>query len=417
VRLRSTAALLGLAFALVGRAEDETLDRLSEMLTFSNANGEVRARLSGTLELEGYVFPQPAPAYIASRSDALFNPRFISFLDVQWGTNIYAFVQYRADRGFDPGVRHMRGRLDEYAMRWRPFEKEGFNIQVGKFATVVGNWVTRHAAWDNAFVTAPLVYEHLTGVWDDSVARTAEALLGWSRVRPRAPRGVPATDKGQRLPVIWGPSYTTGVAVSGEVGRFLYAAEMKHASIASRPRIWEAEDLHFRHPTWSGRVGYRPNHMWNIGLSGSTGTYLRPSAVPTLPPGRGMGDYRQIVLAQDIGFAWHHLQIWAELFETRFEMPGVGNADLVAYYVEAKYKFTPQLFGAVRWNEQLFGRIADPAMGGETRWGLNVRRLDLAAGFRFTPHTQLKIQYSAQHEENGPREVAHLLSAQLMLRF
>ena len=45
-----------------------------ETLTFSNADGNIRARVSGTLELEGYVFPQPAPGYIASRGDALFNP-------------------------------------------------------------------------------------------------------------------------------------------------------------------------------------------------------------------------------------------------------------------------------------------------------------------------------------------------------
>ena len=95
---------------------------------------------------------------------------------------------------------------------------------------------------------------------------------------------------------------------------------------------------------------------------------------------------------------------------------GVGDADTFAYYVEAKYKLTPQLFGALRWNEQLFGRITDSA-GVETRWGLNVRRLDLGLGYRFTPHAQLKIQYSLQHEEQGPREIAHLWSTQLMWKF
>ena len=417
MRFGVPAALVLLVLAVSAYAEDEYLDRLAEQLTFSNAPGDIRARLSGTVELEGYIFPQPAPAYLASRSDALFNPRFTSFLDVQVGASVYAFVQYRVDRGFDPGARHLRGRLDEYAVRWKPLGEGALNLQLGKFATVVGNWVTRHGAWENPFVTAPLVYEELTGVWDDGAARTSETLLGWSHVRPRAVRGAPATDKFQRLPVIWGPSYTTGIAVSGEVGRLIYAVEMKNASIASRPRVWEVEDLHFRHPTWSGRLGYRPNQMWNLGVSGSTGTYLRASAIRTVPPGLGLGDYRQMVIAQDLGFAWHHLQIWAELFETRFEVPGVGDADVVAYYIEAKYKFTPQLFGAVRWNEQLYGRIPDAAFGGETRWGLNVRRLDLGVGYRFTPHTQLKTQYSLQLEENGPREVAHLWSAQLMLRF
>jgi hypothetical protein len=416
VNLKPAATIIGLALASLVHGSDEHFDRLQQLLTFSNEDGEIRARLSGTIELEGYVFPQPAPAYLASRSDALFNPRFTTFLDVQLGSNVYGFVQFRADRGFDPGARHVRGRLDEYALRLKPFGDGVLNIQVGKFATVVGNWVTRHGAWENPLVTAPLVYEHLTGMWDDSAARSSGTLLGWAHVRPPAVRGAPATDKRQRLPVIWGPSYTTGFVISGEAGKFTYAAEMKNASLASRPKIWAMEDFHWRHPTWSGRLGIRPNQMWNIGFSASTGSYLQLEAEPTLMPGYGLGDYRQIVFVQDVGFAWHHLQIWAELFEARFEIPGVGDADTIAYFLEAKYKLTPQLFGAVRWNEQLFGTIPDPGFG-ETRWGLNIRRLDLAAGYRFTPHTQLKTQYSFQLEEHGPRELAHLLSVQLMVRF
>jgi len=417
VRFRFVAVVAGMGLAVLARGEDEGFDRLAEMLTFSNEAGTVRGRLSGTVELEGYVFPQPAPAFIESSGDALFNPRLTSFLDVQMGSSVYAFVQFRADRGFDPGDRPLRGRLDEYAVRWRPLDEASLNIQVGKFATVVGNWVTRHGSWENPFVTAPLVYENLTGVWDDAIARSSQTLLAWAHVRPPAVPGVPATDKDQRLPVIWGPSYATGFAISGERGRLTYATEMKNSSIGSRPYVWQVEDFHWRHPTWNARLGFRPNQMWNLGFSGSTGTYLRAEVEPTLPPGLGMGDYRQIVLAQDVSFAWHHLQVWAEFFEARFTIPGVADADTFAYFIEAKYKFTPQLFGAIRWNEHLYGYIPDSKTGGETRWGLNLRRLDLAGGYRFTPHTQLKIQYSAQHEENGPRELSHILSVQLMLRF
>ena len=416
MKLRFAASLTGFVLVTLACAADEFFERLEESLTFSNAEGDIRARVSGTLELEGYVFPQPAPGYIASRGEALFNPRLTTFLDAQFGPNVYAFLQFRADRGFDPGARHLRGRLDEYAIRLSPSTEGLFNLQVGKFATVVGNWVTRHGSWENPFVTAPLPYENLTGIWDDAAARSSETLLGWSHVRPPARRGAPATDKAQRLPIIWGPSYTTGVAVSGQKGKITYAAEMKNAAIASRPKVWAIEDFHWRHPTWSGRLGFRPNQMWNLGLSGSTGSYLLPEAAWSVRAGHGLGDYRQIVIAQDIGFAWHHLQVWAELFETRFTIPGVGDADTIAYYIEAKYKLTPQLFGALRWNEQLFGRITDSA-GVETRWGLNVRRLDFGLGYRFTPHAQLKIQYSLQHEEQGPREIAHLWSTQLMWKF
>src|SRR5947207_776001 len=125
---------------------------------------------------------------------------------------------------------------------------------------------------------------------------------------------------------------------------------------------------------------------------------------------------REFVLGQDAGFAWHHLQLWAEFYETRFEVPRVGDADTFAYYFEAKYKFTPQLFGALRWNQQLFSNIPDGA-GGQVHWSQDLWRIDAAAGYRFTSHIQLKLQYSFQKETTGLRDDNHLIAAQLTVRF
>jgi hypothetical protein len=163
-------------------------------------------------------------------------------------------------------------------------------------------------------------------------------------------------------------------------------------------------------------VGYHPNLMWNFGVSASDGSYLRPEAQPTLPHGHGLGDYRELVLGQDASFAWHHLQVWAELYEARFEVPHLGDADTFAYYIEAKYKFTPQLFGALRWNQQLFDDISEGAYG-HGRWGDDLGRIDMAAGYRLTSHAQLKVQYSFQHETTGAHGDNHMLATQFTVRF
>jgi len=75
------------------------------------------------------------------------------------------------------------------------------------------------------------------------------------------------------------------------------------------------------------------------------------------------------------------------VFETRFEVPNVGNADLLSYYLEAKYKITPQLFVAARWNQQLYGTV--PYNGKSTRWGNDAWRVDAALGYRFSAYLQL----------------------------
>jgi hypothetical protein len=384
---------------------DDFFDRLDNALTIAAFEGNLRVRLSGTIDTEFYNFQQPAPGLIDSNIDNLFNPRLTLFLDAQLGSEIYFFAQSRLDRGFDPSDHGAQVRLDEYALRFTPWDDGRFSLQVGKFATVVGNWVPRHLSWENPLIDAPLVYNNVTPISD--------------KMAPASPLDfVHRFDhaKYEFNPVIWGPSYASGMSISGRLGQFDYAAEMKNTSLSSRPESWSATETGFDHPTFSARLGFRPNQIWNFGLSASDGPYFRPEAEQTLPPGRGIGDYREFVLGQDASFAWHHLQLWAEFYEARFEVPRVGDADTFAYYFEAKYKFAPQLFGALRWNQQLFGNISN-GEGGQLRWSQDLWRFDVAAGYRFTSHIQLKLQYSFQQETSGPRDDNHLIATQLTVRF
>ena len=118
---------------------DDFLDRLDNTLTISAFQNNVRARLSGTLDLEIYHFEQPAPGLIDSTIDTLFNPRLTLFLDAQIGSQMYFFAQSRLDRGFDPSNHGAQVRLDEYALRITPWDDGRLTVQIGKFATVVGN--------------------------------------------------------------------------------------------------------------------------------------------------------------------------------------------------------------------------------------------------------------------------------------
>src|SRR5881296_429214 len=385
---------------------EDLLDRIDTALSVTAFQETFRARLSGTIDLELYHLQQPPPGLINSNTDNLFNPRLTLFLDTQIGSQIYFFAQSRLDRGFDPSDHGAQVRLDEYALRVTPWEDGRLTVQIGKFATVVGNWVPRHLSWENPFINGPLVYENVTPISD--------------KIAPASPLyfiyGPYYYEKYAFNPVIWGPSYANGFSISGKLGQFDYAVEMKNASLSSRPESWNITENGFENPTFSSRVGFRPNEAWNFGLSASEGPYFRREAESTLPPGRDIDDYREFVFGQDASFAWRHLQVWVEFYEARFQVPRVGNADTFAYYIEAKYKFTPQFFGALRWNQQLFGDINN-GYGHNVRWSQDLGRIDIAAAYRFTPHTQLKLQYGFQHETTGPCDDNHLLAAQFTIRF
>jgi hypothetical protein len=405
MRLRRALLIFVLASSSATMAyAQEFLDRLDESLTFTGFDNRVRLRVSGTLDLEGYLFDGTPPGLIRTESDSLFNPRLTLFTDAQIGPPVYVFTQVRVDRGFDPSDGGARLGLDEYAVRITPWEDGRFSLQAGQFATVVGTWVARHLSWENPFINAPLIYENVTSLED---AHAPDKVL--------LDIGTP-DEKYEYQPVIWGPSYATGVSVAGKLGMFDYAAEMKNSSLSSRPEVWPITRTDFDHPTFNGHVGFRPNEMWTFGISASDGTYFRPEAMPTLPFGRDIGDYHERLLGQDISFAWHHWQVWAEFFEARFEIPGFTDGDTFAYYLEIKYKFTPQFFAAVRWNQQFFSDVTN--VNGDTApWGRDLWRADIAAGYRFTEHTQLKVQYSFQRDNYGLQDVTHMIAAQFTVRF
>jgi hypothetical protein len=385
-------------------------EKVHDTLSLNDSQDRFHFQLSGLADLECYLIDHPAPGLIFSNQDFLLNPRLTLFLDAQIGSKIYVFAQTRVDRGFDPSDDGAQIRLDEYFLRYSP--AKNINVQVGQFATVVGNWVARHDSWQNPFINAPLPYENLTGIWDTWAPEDTDVLLAWGHVGEYDNGDY--SDQIWRNPIIWGPSYATGIAVSGAVGRFDYAAEMKNSALAARPESWNITQVGLDHPTFSGRAGFRPNEMWSLGLSASAGPYLVSDAADGLPPGRGIGDYREVVLAQDLSFAWHHLQLWAEFYEARFEVPRIGNADTFSYYFEAKYKITPQLFGALRWNQQLFGTIRSEDH--RAKWGNDIWRIDAALGYRFTDHLQAKLQYSFSRQETL-RNGENLVAAQVTMKF
>src|SRR5580704_19548122 len=104
-----------LCFATLATAAfgaDDFLDQVDDALTISAFQDSLRARLSGTFDLEGYYLQQPPPGLLFTDRDFLLNPRLSLFLDAQFGPHIYAFAQSRADRGFDPSEDNIQVRLD-----------------------------------------------------------------------------------------------------------------------------------------------------------------------------------------------------------------------------------------------------------------------------------------------------------------
>ena len=396
----------GIALAIALEARGDLLDQVNQALSLRDPQNRFQLQLSGLIDFEGYFIDQRPPGLIASDDSFLFNPRISLFLDAQFVKHFYFFSQVRLDRGFDPWDSGPQLRLDEYFLRYTPLDNARINFQIGKFATAVGSWVRRHDSWQNPFINAPLPYENITTVSDTEAPSSRQDFAG---------RRFQTTEQYERLPLIWGPNYTAGAAVLGTIETFDYTFEVKNAAVSSRPDTWQPTETDWTDPTFSGHVGMRPNESWNFGISGSLGPYMTDTfkTRATLPPGKDVDNYNQYLLGQDLSFAWRHFQLFAEVFEARFEVPTVGDADTLSYYLEARYKITPQLFGAVRWNEQFYGNIG----ASDRPWGNDIWRVDAALGYRFTDYLQTKIQYSFSHQDAPLQQGEQLIAAQLTIKF
>ena len=406
-RFAGIALLLAALSVGSARAQSEVLDWAGERLRLSAAGGRFQSQLSGLFDLESYWIDQRPPGLIFGGSSAFVNPRLRLFLDTRLGDHFTSLVQVRADRGFDPREDSASVRFDEYWLRYDPFADERLNLQVGKFATLFGNWVARHDSWENPLINAPLPYENVTIVADRSVAATPEDFLERRNV---------ADKKQAWLPIIWGPSYAGGASIFGRASGVEYGVELKNAALASRPAQWDPRLNGWDYPTVTGRIGWHPDAAWRLGASFSRGDYLASEARAGLPPGQHIDDFKQTLIGADLAYSWRHLQIWGEFFASRFEVPNVEDTDSLAYYVEAKQMLSPQIFAALRWNEQLFADV-DDGTGRQIPWDRDIWRADGALGYRFDRHFQAKLQYSLSRQAGRLQQGEQLFATQLTVKF
>ena len=66
-------------------AADAILDRMGDALMISSRAGTTRLEVSGSLDVEGYAFPQPTPGLIFAGGNELLQSRLSVFLDADLG--------------------------------------------------------------------------------------------------------------------------------------------------------------------------------------------------------------------------------------------------------------------------------------------------------------------------------------------
>jgi hypothetical protein len=407
------AAALIPAVVRAGDPIDDIADAVRDATRFESEDRTISFDLDLYLTMDNFVMSQPPPGIIDNPNDYLANPRLSMLGQVDLYDWITMFALGRADRGFDPTDGSAQARPDEYYIQLDPVEGM-FRFTAGKFGTSYGQWARRYFEWDNPMTTAPLAYEWITTVGDGANAPTVAPGTAAFLARKDTP-----ADRSKWVPVIWGPSYTSGFRFDGTVAVFDWAFEIKNNALSSRPSEWDLWDhgLYGDGLTYQGRLGFRPITDWTIGVGGSSGAYLLPDS-QGVPVGTRWYDYSQNAVGLDVSWAHGPFEVWSEAHWSSFEVPGpVGTVALVTYFVEGKWKFSPGWWVSGRWNQQLYDDIVDPATGSETPWDNDVWRAEACIGWHVNRSVTVKAGYSYADQDGPIAQGQNLFDLQLIFGF
>ncbi|MBK8035865.1 MAG: hypothetical protein IPK22_01835 [Verrucomicrobiaceae bacterium] len=387
----SLALLIGVGLVSAARTSAQGLG------AWSSTDGFYRLEMMPSVQTTFWAGDSPHPALVDAPDDVFLAPRLQLETSAALGSHLFLHANARWDRGFDTGNEpDGEVRVDELFARWRFFEDERLSLQVGKFPTVFGAWVAQHDFFDDPFLLPPLAYSQVIGIQSrDATAMTPQAMAD------RADGSAPAfanLSKQNWSSIIWGPSYASGLALSGSTSRWDYAFEVKNAALSSHSDAWSPQGEVFSRPTVSARAGFRPNAAWAFGLSGSHGNYLNEA----------VHDLDQTTLGLDSRWAHHHWMISGEVIATRFETASAGHLDALAWHLQARYKLAPGLWLAARGGQLLCNSSNGPA-GTPVRWSPDVWRVELALGWHLSPNILLKLDYSLTRTNGTFPAGEHLL--------
>ncbi|MGA1266216.1 MAG: hypothetical protein ACO32J_03430 [Phycisphaerales bacterium] len=402
---------IGAPAEMSGDWYEEAVEGLKQFHCVESPDGGFRLNSDFWFTQNFMVFDQPPPSLVRTGQHQLYYPKVSGLVSMEFGDQLSLVALGQAYRQFDPADMQVNANLDEYFAVWQPLDTPALMLKGGTFATCFGQWINRHFSFQNPLINAPLMYEAMTTVTDGANGGSATPGRGGFLGRRNA-----ALNYNTWVPIVWGPSYASGGQIGGSWRQFDYALELKNASLSSRPSEWQFWDRGFAYPTLTGRVGWRPDAAWNLGVSGSGGSYV--SQDPTVTGPINFWDTTQTVVGADISWAHGSLEMWAEAAWSRYRVPNLGPADVWSYFVEARWKFAPQWWLAGRWNQQLYGsfdNVTPP--GGTVDWDNDLWRVDVCLGWKINRYLQFKAQYSYLDQDGFEQQSPNLFAIQLVMEF
>lgn len=294
-------------------------------------------------------------------------------------------------------------------LRFKPFDARNFDIQAGRIPTAFGAFARRAYSTDNLLIGYPLAYQYLTSLRADAVPATADDLI---RMRGRGwlasfPIGDPTPAAG--LPLVNALRWDTGVQVHGGTSWLEGVASVTTGSL-SNPLV--LDDNHGRN--LSGRVLVKPATGLTIGTSAARAPYATSDAASAA---RSTDErFTQLAFGVDAEYSRDHYLVRVESVMSRYNVPTIASRLRAAgTMVEGRYKVTPRLHAAARFDHLAFSRIRGTVLS--TTWEAPVTRWEVGTGYSLQRNTQVRLSFQRNTREGGRVQRLSAAAAQLLYWF
>lgn len=294
-------------------------------------------------------------------------------------------------------------------LRFKPFETRDLDIQAGRIPTAFGAFARRAYSTDNLLISYPLAYQYLTSLRADALPASTDDLI---RMRGRGwlssfPLGVQTPAAG--LPLVNALRWDTGVQLHGGTSWMEGAAAVTAGSL-SNPRV--LDDNQGRN--LSGRLLFKPATGLTIGTSAARAPYATTEAAAAAHA--PVEQFTQTAMGFDVEFSRDHYLARVETVISRYDLPTVPSTLRASgTMLEGRYKFTPRLHAAARFDHLGFSRVAGTI--GTTTWDAPVTRWEVGGGYALQRNTQLRLAFQHNQRDGGRVRRISAAAAQVLYWF
>lgn len=294
-------------------------------------------------------------------------------------------------------------------LRYRPFERSDFDIQIGRIPSTFGAFARHAYSTDNLVIGYPLAYQYLVSLRYDAVPAHADDLI---RMRGRGwlssfPLGETTPEAG--LPLANAFRWDTGIQAHAGTRWFEAAGSVTNGSLM-RPLVRDDN----AGKQFAGRLLLKPAVGLAIGVSASRAPFVSTSAARAA--GADANAFVQRVLGADVEFSRGHYLLRLESMLSLFDLPTIGpRLKAVATMAEGRYKLTPRWHVAARVDHLGFNTIV-----GSTRsatWEAPVARWEVGTGYALQRNVQLRAAFQHNWRDGGRVRRLTAVAGQLLYWF